>query len=225
MEIAPTGPAATAATPKRGAGEPKDATATAADTTAGDFETFLSLLTTQLRNQDPLKPTESTEFVSQLATFSGVEQQVRTNDQLASILQALGGGASAGLADWIGREVRAPARAGFTGVPIAIEATPLAGADRSLLVVTNDFGEVVARRAIEPGATRVAWDGRDELGQGMPYGEYWFTVESYADDALLGASPGQTFGRVTEVRLEDGAPTLVLDGGARVLLADVTALR
>lgn len=43
----------------------------------GDFETFLRLLTTQLQNQDPLDPTNSTEFVAQLANFSSVEQQVR----------------------------------------------------------------------------------------------------------------------------------------------------
>lgn len=48
----------------------------------GDFETFLRLLTTQLQNQDPLDPTNSTEFVAQLANFSSVEQQVQTNTKL-----------------------------------------------------------------------------------------------------------------------------------------------
>ena len=59
---------------------------------SSDFTTFLKLLTAQLRNQDPLKPLDSTEFVAQLATFSSVEQQVKTNDTLATIQQLLGGG-------------------------------------------------------------------------------------------------------------------------------------
>ncbi|MFV2001871.1 MAG: flagellar hook capping FlgD N-terminal domain-containing protein, partial [Paracoccaceae bacterium] len=50
-----------------------------------DFETFLKLLTTQLKNQDPLKPVDSSDFAVQLATFSSVEQQVKTNDLLTSL--------------------------------------------------------------------------------------------------------------------------------------------
>lgn len=46
---------------------------------SSDFETFLKMLTTQIKNQDPLNPMEGTEFAVQLATFSGVEQQVMTN--------------------------------------------------------------------------------------------------------------------------------------------------
>lgn len=50
---------------------------------------FLSLLTAQVRNQDPLEPLDSTAFVEQLATFSALEQQVQTNNHLADILAAL----------------------------------------------------------------------------------------------------------------------------------------
>jgi flagellar basal-body rod modification protein FlgD len=217
---APTAPAARAAakTATAEAGEAAGAAAT-------DFQTFLTLLTTQLRNQDPLKPMESTEFVAQLATFSGVEQQIRTNDRLEAIFEALGGGTSAGLAAWIGREVRAPAKAGFSGVPVEIETTPLADADAATLVVTNDFGQVVARRTADPRAATLSWDGRDELGQGLPYGQYSFAVERYRDGALVATDPGEVFGAVTEVRIEDGAQVLVLEGGAKVPLETVTALR
>jgi flagellar basal-body rod modification protein FlgD len=52
---------------------------------------------------------ESTEFVAQLASFSGVEQQIRANDRLDSILGVRAGGAAVGLAAWSGREVRVPA--------------------------------------------------------------------------------------------------------------------
>jgi flagellar basal-body rod modification protein FlgD len=220
MEIVPTNQTA-AATAKKPAIE--DASAMGAATS--DFDTYLTLLTTQLRNQDPLKPTDSTEFVAQLASFSGVEQQIRTNDRLESILGALGGGSSAGLAAWIGKEVRAPAKAAFSGAPLEIETVPNAKADGATLVVTNDFGQVVARRAIDPKAEQITWDGRTALGDGVPYGDYSFEIEAYDGETLLGTEPGQIFAKVTEVRIEDGAQVLVLDGGERVALEDVTALR
>ena len=66
-----------------------NAPSTAARDAAADYESFLTLLTAQLKNQDPLKPLESTEFVAQLASFSAVEQQVRTNDSLTAIQELL----------------------------------------------------------------------------------------------------------------------------------------
>ena len=217
MEITPTaqaqtGKAKTDATPATGAA-------------ASDFDTYLTLLTTQLRNQDPLNPTDSTEFVAQLASFSGVEQQIRTTDQLKAILGALGGGASAGLAAWIGKEVRAPAQGAFAGTPLDIATTPNPEADAAVLVVKNDFGQVVARRSIDPKAEEVTWDGKDALGASLPYGDYSFEIEAYNGDKLLGTEPGQVYAKVTEVRIEDGAQMLILATGAKVALEDVTALR
>jgi flagellar basal-body rod modification protein FlgD len=52
-----------------------------------DYQTFLKLLVTQMKNQDPTKPMESTEYVAQLASFSNVEQNVRTNAKLDQIMQ------------------------------------------------------------------------------------------------------------------------------------------
>jgi flagellar basal-body rod modification protein FlgD len=56
-----------------------------------DFETFLRMLTVQMKNQDPLNPIESSDFAVQLATFSGVEQQVKTNDLLTKLADSFGG--------------------------------------------------------------------------------------------------------------------------------------
>jgi len=192
---------------------------------AGDFETFLTLLTTQMRNQDPLQPMESTEFIGQLATFSGVEQQVRSNERLDGILSALGGETSAGLAAWIGREVRAPAAAEYSGDPVKVGFTATDGADKTVLVVTNAFGSVVARRAVEGGATEATWDGTDDLGSAAAHGDYSFTVESYDGDTLLGTQTGNVYTTVTEVRLADGTPTLIVADGSVVALDAVTALR
>ena len=140
---ATTGVAATNTAPTKATGSEA-----ATNAVAGDFQTFLQLLTTQMKNQDPLKPMESTEFVAQLASFSGVEQQVRANDRLDRIIEVLSGGSAEGLAAWVGREVRAPTTAAFAGTPLEVEVTPVKDADRAVLVVRNDFGDVVARKEV-----------------------------------------------------------------------------
>ena len=212
--------AATATTKSATKSDPEESTGAL----AADFETFLKLLTTQMQNQDPLKPMESTEFIAQLATFSGVEQQIRSNTRLDTIIDVLGGG-SAGLAEWIGREVRAPGSADFIGSPIEVGTTPVHGADKAYLVVTNDFGQAVARLPVDPAAETLEWDGTDGLGTTLPEGSYSFTVQSYKEGALLDSQAGTVFSAVTEVRVADGEPTLVLADGSQVALADVGAVR
>lgn len=222
MQIAPTG----TGTPSQATTPAKQNGAEAEVKSAGnDFQTFLSLLTAQMRNQDPLKPVESTEFVSQLANFSALEQQVRANDRLDQIYEALSGGSNAGLAQWIGREVRAPAAANFQGTPVEVEVAPKDGADTSTLVVRNAFDQVVARQPIERGATLATWEGQNALGEVQPNGTYRFEVEHHAGETLLATEKGRVFSAVTEVRLVDGAPSLVLEGGETIAVDEVTAVR
>ena len=224
MAITPTttgGAAAAAAAAAAKKAEPADA----AGAITGDFQTFLTLLTTQMRNQDPLKPMDSTEFVAQLASFSAVEQQIRANDRLQGILDVLSGGSPAGLAEWIGREVRAAAKADYAGTPVEVALTPAAGADRGVLVVRNDFGQEVARRAIDPKAEVASWDGTDSLGNAAAHGRYGFTIESFTGDVLRDTQNGQIFARVSEVRIEDGTPILLTEGGGRVAMDEISAVR
>ncbi len=63
-------------------------TSTASSASSVDYDAFLTLLVTQLKNQDPTEPTDSGEFLAQLASFSGVEQQLQTNEKLAELVQA-----------------------------------------------------------------------------------------------------------------------------------------
>src|SRR3954451_11414149 len=61
-------------------------TSTAGSTLAGNFQTFLTLLTTQLKNQNPLDPLDTNQFTQQLVQFAGVEQQLKSNDQLSTLV-------------------------------------------------------------------------------------------------------------------------------------------
>ena len=100
-----------------------------------DFQTFLVMLTTQLENQDPLNPMEASEFAVQLATFSGVEQQVKSNDLLEGIQSQLGQMSMTQLAGWVGMEARVQAPVYVDGEAITIDPDPHPATDRMELVV------------------------------------------------------------------------------------------
>ncbi|MCH5375599.1 MAG: flagellar hook assembly protein FlgD, partial [Planctomycetes bacterium] len=85
-----------------------------------DFNTFLKMLTAQARNQDPLEPLDSTQYASQLAQFSMVEQQVKTNDSLNLLSGQFGVSNMAALASWVGMEARAATTAYFDGSALTL---------------------------------------------------------------------------------------------------------
>jgi flagellar basal-body rod modification protein FlgD len=149
---------------------------------------------------------------------------VRANDRLAAIIEVLGGGA-AGLAEWIGREVRAPGKAAFAGAPVEVGTAPIDGANKAWLVVRNDFDQVVARLPVDPAADTVEWDGTDGMGHAQPHGSYGFAIESYDNEALVDTQVGSVYATVNEVRVADGQPVLLLEGGSRVTLDQVSAVR
>jgi len=198
------------------------ATGTATGAGAGDLQVFLRLLTAQIRNQDPLKPIESTDFAVQLATFSGVEQQVRTNQLLE---QLAGGGGIGGMAGWIGREARVEAPAAYSGLPVPVWTETAPGADRAVLVALDAGGRPVLRQEIAPGPGLVEWTGTDQSGTGLPPGLYRFQIESYAGEERIAIAPAEIYARITEVRGGPDGPEIVLDSGAVVKAGDVSALR
>lgn len=217
MEISQTAATAIAATPL-----------TAPDTTiplTSDFNTFLNLLTAQVRNQDPLNPVSSDDFATQLATFSGVEQQVRGNELLRGIAERLGAGDVSGLAGWIGLEIRAPAAARFDGAPVQVLPRLPDGAETGQLVVRNADGQAVQRLAIEPDQESLLWPGLDAAGTPLPAGLYRFEVEGSRGGQVIGSRPAEIYATVREVRLTGGRPELVLEGGETLLPENVAALR
>ncbi len=193
---------------------------------SGDFNTFLKLLTSQLQNQDPLQPMDSTEFVAQLASFSGVEQQVGSNTRLDKILTALSGSSTEGYATWIGKQVRTATSAAFKGQPIEVSVNKVSDTDSAVLVVKNDFGRVVARQSVGTGHDSVTWDGTDSNGAAAANGNYSFQLESYKGQTLKDTQDGQVFATVNEVRLDDNQQALlVLENGDQIATSKVTAIR
>lgn len=197
----------------------------ASNALSSDFETFLKMLTTQLENQDPMNPMESSEFAVQLATFSGVEQQVRMNEQLANISTQLDLGGLGQAAAWVGMEARAAAPAWFEGQPITILPEVSSGADRAILVVRDAEGQAVQRLTIGTDGSAFDWAGQYEDGTPLPDDTYRFSVESYSGDELLDTMDAEHFAVVTEIRMTDTGPAVVLAGGIELDADAVTALR
>ena len=189
-----------------------------------DFDTFLKLLSTQLQYQDPLDPLESTDFAVQLATFSGVEQQVMTNELLVALGDTLAASSVADMANWIGTVIRAPMPAYFDGEPVTISPNPAAISDKVELVVTNEDGEEVERMEIPVSAEPITWLGTDEYGIPYEEGVYFFEVVSYSEGDVILSEPAQIYGEVQEVVSEGGQILLVLEGDVAVASSQVTAL-
>lgn len=192
---------------------------------SSDFETFLKMLTTQLENQDPLNPVDSTDFAVQLATFSGVEQQVLTNDLLSELSAGLTAGGMAQYANWVGMEARVAAPALYTGQPLTVVPSPEALADTAQLVVYDRAGVELQRLSIATDGEPVTWTGLTSTGIPLPDGPYRLEVESFDDGTLIGRTQAEVYAVVREAKLEGGEPVLVLDSGAEVAVGDVTALR
>jgi len=223
MNIAPQPPAS--------ASQRTTAASPGSDGTAGkamissDFETFLTMLSVQMQNQDPLNPMESTEFATQLATFSSVEQQVLTNDLLIGLAEQMSALGVSQLSGWVGMTARADMPVNFDGSPVTITTRVADGADAAELVVRDRLGNEVQRLAIDPSRQETEWAGVDEQGAPLPSGTYTLTVESFANGDPVGSEPVFVHARIVEARNEDGTPLLVMDSGQVVHAGAVVGLR
>ena len=201
-------------------------TSGAATTISSDFNTFLRMLTVQMQNQDPLNPIDSADYAVQLATFSGVEQQVRTNQLLADIqgrFQQLG---MAEMASWIGKEARSAAPVRYDGSAVSLSPNPAVGANRAVLVVKDAQGTLVSREEIPVSAEPYQWLGAGIDGNPLPAGSYTIELESLNGETVIATTPVEHYARVIEAKGGGTSGTrLVLVGGAEVLASDVTALR
>lgn len=192
---------------------------------SSDFETFLRMLTVQMQNQDPLNPVDSSDYAVQLATFSGVEQAVLTNDLLKNLTAQLNISGMAEMAAWVGKEARAVAPANFEGSPVTLSPNPERIADRAQIVVSDANGLEVQRFDIPLTSEPVQWAGVGPGGTPFPYGLYSFTLINSAGGQELSRDPVEIYSTVTEVRSQNGQTMLILQGGAAVESGQVTALR
>ncbi|MBO9543365.1 flagellar hook assembly protein FlgD [Caulobacter sp.] len=187
---------------------------------ANNEDTFLKLLTTQLKNQDPLSPTDTTQMTQQITQMTGVEQQLVTNDLLAALVgMNTGTGLSEGV-NMIGKQVTATTDNSTLKDGKATFTWSQPGASSSLSVeVKNAAGKVV--RTIKPddqksGAHSLTWDGKDDAGVQLEDGGVYTinVIAKGADGKDIKATnvKGRTEGLVTAVDNSTGQPMVVING-------------
>ena len=194
---------------------------------AESFDTFLVLLTTQMKNQDPLSPMDSNQFTQQIVQMTGVEQQLLTNQ----LLQQLVGAAGDGVADavsLIGKEVRAATDEATLNGGKADWVFRLDRAAQDVKVeVLDQNGSIVHVKALsdlEGGEHAFNWNGKNVLGAQLADGGR-YTLRVTATDTS-GATVGHvTFieGLVSAVEQVDGQ-TYVTVGGSRALWQTISSI-
>lgn len=194
----------------------------------GDFNQFLLLLTTQLQNQDPTSPLDTSQMTQQIIGLSTVEQAIATNKNLETLISMNTSGQLTQAAGYIGKYIDAEGSSGVLNGDYAQFAYELPkGASTAQIAILDQFGRVVytGNGPAKEGKNIVYWDGVNSFnGTDAPYGVYKIAVT--AKDANGKALETKTFstGRVTAVDLEDGNITLSL-GGVSIPLSQVLAVR
>ena len=155
------------------------ATATASTKIAGDFNTFLKMLTTQLQNQDPTNAMDPTEMTNQLVSFAQVEQQISMNSNLNALISLQQAQSLTTSADLVGRKVELsgstlPLQDGAAQLRLPVAGTATAA---QVQVVDNN-GTVLRSQVVQLGksATTWTWDGKTDAGTRLPDGAYTYSV-------------------------------------------------
>lgn len=211
-----------------GAARPGGANAAAATSELGQDQ-FLKLMLAQLRNQDPLKPLQPAEFLSQLAQFSNVVAAQQTQTSVADLAASMRSSQVMEGVSLVGRTVLAAgdrARLGETGaVRGAVDAPE--GSDRIEVSVRDSSGALVRRLAVPSngGVTDFAWDGLDDAGRRVAPGSYRFASQAGSGPATI-ATETLLEQRVQSVTLDTRGGNLVLNtGGGALALSAVRQVR
>jgi len=183
-------------------------------TLAGNFDTFLKLLTTQLKNQNPLEPLDTNQFTQQLVQFAGVEQQINMNSQLTTLVS-------------LQKATQTTSAMGFLGATATADGTTTAlangkaswtfTADKPSTATVNikdSTGQVAYSGSypLNAGAQGFTWDGRGNNGQSWPAGNYTLSITAKDASGQVAAVSTEIKGTVDSVDLTKNPPMLMIGG-------------
>ena len=192
-------------------------------------DAFLKLLITQLQHQDPLNPADSTEFTSQLAQFSSLEQLSNVNDNLTTLKLYQASINNAQAVSFIGKDIVAKGKTlqVTSGQPVACEFELTSAAKRAVVSIydaAGNFVKDVQGLALSAGKQSLSWDAKDRNGNTVPDGAYTFEVQAEGMKGEKLDATTYSQGTVTGVTFEDGTTYLVV-GRSKVAIGDVTQVR
>lgn len=196
---------------------------------SADMNTFLTLLTTQLKYQDPLDPMDTAEFTNQLVQYSSVEQAIQTNTKLDSLLQMNVANLGAQAVSYIGKVAQVlgdvmpleggKAKATYT-LDKNVESVIVTVKDMNGKVVYSEQGKITA------GTHDFAWDGKDADGNQLEDGAYQIEVTAKVGSGETPAEVMTTvFGRVTGVASDSNGVYVGLGDAVTANLNDILTVR
>jgi len=193
-----------------------------------DLNKFLTLLVTQLQNQDPLDPMDATEFTSQLVQFASVEQQIYQNTNLEKMLNLQETSQISAMVDFIGNKVE------FLGQKMPLENSaaefsyvlPL-GVKEANVNISNSEGINVffAEAETTEGKHTINWDGIDKNSQQSPDGYYTVLVSAKDASGNLMEVEHLVTGKVSGAGVDDGVGKLFIGNGLTIEQSEILSVR
>jgi flagellar basal-body rod modification protein FlgD len=175
---------------------------------------FLTLLVAQLKNQDPLNPLESADFTAQLAQFSSLEQLFGMNETLAVIQQNLAAQQNGNVLDYIGKVVKTDGNTVFIEKGNIESNTYTLEDEADVTIYIYNTEGVEVRRIYagwnEAGEHDLSWDGRDDNGDLLGDGVYFFEVEAIDENGFTVPYSAYLTGEVAGVTYQNSIPYLMI---------------
>ena len=193
---------------------------------SGNFSTFLTLLTTQLKNQDPTSPMDSNEFTQQLVMYSQVEQQISSNDNLKTLISQGTSNAATMTTGYLGKKVSITnGNASLTSGSATWTYNLANTAATAQLVVTDANGRAVytGNGQTAAGNNTFTWDGKDNNGNQLSDGTYKLTVTAADSNGSTITNSVASAGTVGQIDMTVSPPKLIV-GNMEVDLSDIAAV-
>lgn len=195
---------------------------------ADNFDSFLSILTTQLKNQNPLEPLDTNAFTQQLVQFSQVEQQLQSNKHLQALIQATQSADASKAVSFVGQEIT-------TATPLSVlsdeqavwEFDTASSATKADITVKDASGAIVFSKKDVPvnaGTNTFVWDGKNENGTQLQDGPYGIVVDAKSAEGEAVSANVKMVGTVEGVDFS-GAETFLMIGDSRISLESVLTVR
>jgi flagellar basal-body rod modification protein FlgD len=190
-----------------------------------DKDDFLNLLITQLQNQDPLNPTDSVEFTSQLAQFSSLEQLGNVNDNLQELKNFQASINNSQAVSLIGKAVTANGNSLQLTDDGPVECNFNLADDAALVVAniydsTGEFVKAFESQNMAAGQNSLLWDGTDKNGNRMPDGNYTFEIMA-ADINGKDVDASTFFTGIVEKVIFESNASFLISGNQKIALGDV----
>lgn len=202
-------------------------TATGSGTSiANNFDQFLTLLTTQLRNQNPLDPLDTNQFTQQLVQFAGVEQQLKQNETLTALLAVSKATTGASAIGFVGQTVTADGAATQLKDGKAEWKLNNSKGGTGTITIKDTKGNVVftETKALTAGDQTYSWDGKTSTGSTAPEGEYVITVDGKDVSGAAITVKTEITGKVDGIDFSTQVPTLLI-GSLKVSLDKVKSVK